>query len=181
MSFLALEGKTFAIFGLSNRKSVAWAIGGVLEEAGAKVVYVAHNAERQESLKKLLGERPAYFCDVEKADEIKAVAAQIGAEHGPLDGFVHSIAFANFSEGWKTFYKTPRADFLQSMQISAFSIVELARELKPFLKPNAAVVAIGISSYVAAPTYGPSNRRSKAACASLRRASAPIPRCASTA
>ena len=154
MSFLALEGRTFAIFGLSNRKSVAWAIGNVLEEEGAKVVYVAHNAERLESLKKLLGDRPAYACDVEKADEIKAVCAKIGAEHGPLDGFVHSIAFANFSEGWKTFYKTPRADFLQSMQISAFSIVEIARELKPHLKKDAAAVAIGISAYVAAPTYG---------------------------
>lgn len=154
MSFLALEGKTFAIFGLSNRKSVAWSIGCTLEEAGAKVVYVARNGERIESLKKLLGTRPVYSCDVEKAEDIAAVAAKIGAEHGPLDGFVHSIAFANFSEGWKTFYKTPRADFLQSMQVSAFSLVEIARELKPHLKTDASVVAIGISSYVAAPTYG---------------------------
>jgi enoyl-[acyl-carrier protein] reductase I len=154
MSFLALEGKTFAIFGLSNRKSVAWSIGCTLEEAGAKVIYVARNVERIESLKKLLGPRPVYSCDVEKAEDIAAVAAKIGAEHGSLDGFVHSIAYANFSEGWKTFYKTPRADFLQSMQVSAFSLVEIARELKPHLKNDASVVAIGISSYVAAPTYG---------------------------
>jgi enoyl-[acyl-carrier protein] reductase I len=154
MSFLALEGRTFAIFGLSNRKSVAWAIGCALEEAGARVVYAARNVERTASLKKLLGERPVYCCDVEKPDDIKAVAAKIGADCGPLDGFVHSIAYANFSEGWKTFYKTPRTDFLQSMQISAFSLVELARELKPYLKRDASVVAIGISSYVAAPTYG---------------------------
>lgn len=154
MSFLSIEGKIFAIFGLSNRKSVAWAIGSTLEEAGARVVYVARNNDRAESLKKLLGSRPVYCCDVEKADDIRAVVAKIGAECGPLDGFVHSIAYANFSEGWKTFYKTPRADFLQSMQISAFSLVELARELKPYLKRDASVIAIGISAYVAAPTYG---------------------------
>lgn len=154
MSFLAIEGKTFAIFGLSNRKSVAWAIGCTLEEAGARVIYVARNTERTQSLAKLLGGRTAYCCDVENPDAIREVAAKIGAEHGPLDGFVHSIAFANFSEGWKTFYKTPREDFLQSMQVSAFSLVEMARELKPHLKKNASVVAIGISSYVAAPTYG---------------------------
>ena len=154
MSFLALEGKTFAIFGLSNRKSVAWAIGSTLEEAGAKVVYVAHNQDRVDSLKKLTGTRPVYACEVENAAQIKEVAVKISAEHGPLDGLVHSIAFANFSEGWKTFHKTPRQDFLQAMQISAFSLVEIAREFKPYLKRDASVIAIGISSYVAAPTYG---------------------------
>ena len=154
MSFLALEGRTFAIFGLSNRKSVAWAIGTLLEEEGARVVYVASCAERVESLGKLLAGRPCLSCNVEKPEEIEAVAARLGAEYGPLDGFVHSIAFANFSEGWKSFHKTPRADFLQSMQVSAFSLVEIARALKPFLKSDASVIAIGISSYVAAPTYG---------------------------
>jgi enoyl-[acyl-carrier protein] reductase I len=154
MSFLALEGKSFAIFGLSNRKSVAWAIGSVLEEEGARVVYVARNAERLESLKKLLGTRPALICDVENTADIAACCAEIGTKYGPLDGFVHSIAFANFSEGWMRFHKTPRADFLQAMQISAFSVVEMANALKPHLKPQAACIAIGISSYVAAPTYG---------------------------
>lgn len=154
MSFLALEGKTFALFGLSNRRSVAWAVGQVLEEAGARVIYVARNQERLASLEKLLAGRPSACCDVEDAAQIRATAARIGADYGTLDGFVHSIAYANFSEGWKSFYKTPREDFLQSMQISAFSLVELARELKPCLRPDASVVAIGISSYVAAPTYG---------------------------
>ncbi len=154
MSFLALEGRTYAVFGLSNKKSVAWAIGTLLEEEGAKVVYVASCGERVASLGKLLAGRPCLACDVEKPEEIEAVAAKIGTEFGPLDGFVHSIAFANFSEGWTSFHKTPRADFLQSMQIGAFSLVEIARSLKPHLKTDAAVVTIGISSYVAAPTYG---------------------------
>jgi enoyl-[acyl-carrier protein] reductase I len=154
MSFLALENKTFAVFGLSNRKSVAWAIGRTLEEEGARVIYVAHNAERVASLEKLLEGRAILSCDVESEAEIKATCAEIGAKYGPLDGFVHSIAFANFSEGWKTFYKTPRKDFLQSVEVSAFSLVEIARELRPHLKSDASVVAIGISSYVTAPTYG---------------------------
>ncbi len=154
MSFLSLEGKTFAIFGLSNRKSVAWAIGRTLEAEGACVVYVARNAERLASLEKLLAGRPALSCDVESRDDIAAVAGRIGAEYGPVAGFVHSIAFANFSEGWTSFHKTKREDFLQAMQISAFSLVELAEALKPHLLPEASVIAIGISSYVAAPTYG---------------------------
>ncbi|MBN1403519.1 MAG: SDR family oxidoreductase [Opitutales bacterium] len=154
MSFLSIEGKTFAIFGLSNRKSVAWAIGKTLEEAGARVVYVARNEERLASLAKILDGRPALCCDVEDIAQIKGVADRIGKEFGPLAGFVHSIAFANFSEGWQSFHKTGREDFLQAMQISAFSLVELSNALKPHLLPDASVIAIGISSYVAAPTYG---------------------------
>jgi len=90
---------------------------------------------------------------VEKAADIERAAAELGAA-GPLDGFVHSIAFANYSEGFKPFHETKRNDFLQAVQVSAFSLVELARALKPHLTPTASVVTIGISSYVAAPTYG---------------------------
>jgi enoyl-[acyl-carrier protein] reductase I len=154
MSFLSLEGKVFAIFGLGNRRSVAWAIGSVLEAEGARVVYVARNAERLASLEKLLGSRPALACDVEDKAQIASVCREIGERFGPIDGFVHSMAFANFSQGWKPFHETGREDFLQATQVSAFSLVELARGLKPWLKDGASVVAIGISSYVAAATYG---------------------------
>lgn len=153
MSFLSLNGKTFAVFGLSNRKSVAWAIGQVLEAGGARVIYGVRNAERLDALRKLLGDRPAVCCDVEQADDIARAAAELGTQ-GPLAGFVHSIAFANYSDGFKAFHETLRADFLQAVQVSAFSLVELARALKPHLARDASVVTIGISSYVTAPTYG---------------------------
>jgi len=153
MSFLDIREKRFAVFGLSNRKSVAWAIGQALEGEGARVVYGVRDASRLDELRKLLGGRPAVCCDVEKAADIERAAAELGAA-GPLDGFVHSIAFANYSEGFKPFHETKRNDFLQAVQVSAFSLVELARALKPHLTPTASVVTIGISSYVAAPTYG---------------------------
>lgn len=154
MSFLDLSGKQFLIVGLSNRKSVAWSIGQTLEREGARVIYSVRHSQRKEELKKLLGDRPCYTCDVEQAAEITALAAQIGEAHGPLDGLVHSIAYANYSEGFKPFHETKREDFLQAVQISAFSLVELANAFKPHLAVDASVVAIGISSYVAAPTYG---------------------------
>ena len=154
MSFLRLNGRTFAIFGLSNRKSVAWAIGQVLEEEGARVIYGVRNEARLQELKKLLGERPAICCDVEQPDGSEHAARQLSALGAPLDGFVHSIAFANYSEGFQPFHLTKRQNFLQAVQISAFSLVELANALKPHLRADASVVTIGISSYVAAPTYG---------------------------
>jgi enoyl-[acyl-carrier protein] reductase I len=68
---------------------------------------------------------------------------------------VHSIAFANYSEGFKPFHETKRKDFLQATAVSAFSLVELARAFQPHLAKDASVVTIGISSLLVTPdNYG---------------------------
>lgn len=154
MDFLKLENKRFLVSGLGNRRSVAWAIGRTLEEAGARVIYTVRNAARAAELEKLLEGRPYLLCDVEYEDDVATLGERVRAEFGELDGFVHSIAFANFSAGPKPFHETRREDFLQATQISAFSLVEMARSLKPVLKADASVVAIGISSSVTAANYG---------------------------
>ena len=142
------------VCGLGNRRSVGWAIGQTLEDAGAKVIYSIRNAQRAEELKKLLNGRPFVLCDVEFESDVATLGKRVQAEFGELDGFVHSIAFANFSEGFLPFHETKRKDFLQATQISAFSLVELANSLKPILKADGSVVAIGISSSVTAANYG---------------------------
>ena len=92
-------------------------------------------------------------CDVE--DPAQTVALGVAAApYGPFDGFVHSIAWANFSEGVKPFHETKRADFLQAAAISCFSFVELANALKRHLRRDASVVAISISSQVTTENYG---------------------------
>lgn len=154
MSFLQLAGKTFLVAGVANRKSVAWHIAKTLEEEGARVVYAVRSPARLESLGKLLAGKPAYVCDVEDEAQIVKLAAEAGPAHGPFDGLVHSIAFANYSEGLKPFHETKRADFLQATTISCFSLVELARAFKPHFAKNASVVSIGISAQVTAASYG---------------------------
>lgn len=154
MSFLGISGKTFLVTGVANRKSVAWAIARTLEEEGAKVVYSVRSEARRASLEKLLAGKPVYVCDFEEAAQLPALAAAVGPAHGPLAGLVHSVAFARFSEGFRPFHETPRGDFLHATGISAFSLVELARVFKPYLARDASVVAIGISSMVAAENYG---------------------------
>lgn len=154
MSFLGLAGKTFAVFGLSNKKSVGYAIGRVLTEEGARVVYAVHTEARREALKKLLPEAPIHVCDVEEEGAAQRVAAELEG-YGPLAGFVHSIAFANYAGGLHPFHETPRRDFLQAVQISAHSLVELAGALRPRLAPDASVVTISISTTrMAAENYG---------------------------
>ncbi len=154
MSFLALEGKTVVVFGVANRKSVAWAVGQTLEAEGARVIYSVRSEERRKSLDTLLAGRTVHVCDVEEAGAVERLAAAC-APAGPIHGLVHSIAFASYARGVRPFHETARADFLQAAQISCFSLVEIARAFKPHLAPRASVVTIGISSLLVTPdNYG---------------------------
>ena len=154
--FLNLSGKTIVVAGVANKKSVAWITARTLEEQGATVIYSVRSETRKASLAKLLADKPVFICDVETEGAADQLAADIAAAgHGPIHGLVHSIAFANYSEGFKSFEETKRADFLQATTISAFSLVELANAFKPHFAPGASVVTIGISSLTVTPdNYG---------------------------
>ncbi|MEO7599219.1 MAG: SDR family oxidoreductase, partial [Opitutus sp.] len=154
--FLQLSGRTFVVFGVANRKSVAWLIAKSLEEQGATVIYSIRSEARRKSLETLLSGKPVFICDVEHEGAAARLAHEIlAARHGPLHGLVHSIAFANYSDGFKSFHETKRADFLQATAVSAFSLVEIANAFKAQLAKNASVVTIGISSLLVTPdNYG---------------------------
>src|SRR3954467_13611488 len=109
--FLELAGKRILVFGVANRRSVAWAVGQSLEEQGAVVVYSVRSEERKGTVKELLGGRPTFVCDVEdEAAPARLAKAVAAAGHAPLHGIVHSIAFANYAGGMKAFHETPRRD-----------------------------------------------------------------------
>lgn len=154
--FLQLTGKTVLVQGVANRKSVAWHVAKSLEEQGARVIYAVRSEARKKSLETLLAGKPVFVCDVEEEGAAAKLAAEVaGAGFSPLHGLVHSIAFANYAEGFKPFHETRRKDFLQATAISAFSLVELANAFKPHFAKNASVVTIGISSLLVTPdNYG---------------------------
>ncbi|HWA11439.1 MAG TPA: SDR family oxidoreductase [Opitutaceae bacterium] len=154
--FLQLAGKNILVLGVANRKSVAWHVAQALEEQGARVLYSVRSEDRKKSLAAQLAGRPVFVCDVEQEGAAARLAAEVAAAgHAPLAGLVHSIAFANYSEGFKEFHETGRKDFLQATAVSAFSLVELARAFKPHLAKDASVVTIGISSLLVTPdNYG---------------------------
>lgn len=154
--FLQLTGKTFLVAGVANKKSVGWFVAKSLEEQGATVVYSVRSEARKQSLATLLAGKPVFLCDVEQEGAAAKLAADVAAAGlAPLHGIVHSIAFANYSEGFKAFHETKRADFLQATAVSAFSLVELANAFKPHLALKASVVTIGISSLLVTPdNYG---------------------------
>src|SRR5688572_23943083 len=133
MDFLDLKGKQIAVFGVANRKSVAWHVGRVLEEAGAKVVYVVRSEERRQSVAKLLPDRDVYVCDVEFEDQIVRLREQLAERGERFHGLLHSIAFADYGETVKPFHETPKTAFLRAVDISCYSLIAVSNALKDLL------------------------------------------------
>ncbi len=155
MGFLQLEGKSILLFGVANRKSVAYHIGRVLEEAGAKPIYVVRSPERREGAAKLLpAGSPLFVCDVEREEEIASLVEAVKAKHPRVDGLVHSIAFADYSAAGP-FHETPKVAFLRSVDISCYSLIALAGAFRELFDADASVVTISISTTrMASESYG---------------------------
>lgn len=155
MDFLQLAGKRVLVFGVANRKSVAYRIAHMLGEVGAEVVYVVRSSERKAQVAKLLGEAPVYVCDVERQTEIDTLAADLARDFDGFQGLVHSIAFASYEDGIKPFHETGRAQFLQAIDISCYSLIAISNALKDQLAKDASVVTISISTTrMASESYG---------------------------
>ncbi len=155
MSFLGLTGKTFVVFGVANRRSVAYQAARILEEEGATVVYSVRSPERRETLGALLEGREVHVCDVEHDDQIKSLAATVGKNHPKIHGVLHSLAFANYENFSGSFHEVKRADFLQCVSISCYSLIAIANAFKAYLDDRASVVTISISTTrMAVESYG---------------------------
>jgi enoyl-[acyl-carrier protein] reductase I len=155
MDFLGLAGKTLIVFGVANKKSVAWHVAKTLEEIGAKVVYVVRSEERRQSVAKLLAGREVHVCDVEYEDQIERLRAELIGRGHQFAGMLHSIAFADYADGMKPFHETPKRAFLRAMDISCHSLIGLSNALKDLLEQDASVVTVSISTTrMASENYG---------------------------
>lgn len=155
MDFLRLKDKNILILGVANKKSVAWNISKSLQEAGANIIYAVRNEEIKDGIAKLTGDAPVVTCNVEKPEEIEALPGKIKEHCDVIHGLVHSIAFANYSNGFGVFHETERKDFLQAIDISCFSFVDVVRRMKPNLDNEASILTISISTTrMAAENYG---------------------------
>jgi enoyl-[acyl-carrier protein] reductase I len=155
MSFLQLENKKILIFGVANKKSVAWHVSRVLVEAGAECVYVVLNEEIRASVRKLTGSDAVFACNVERDEEIARLAEELAQRKYHFHGLLHSIAFADYSAGVKPFHETPKKAFLQAVDISCYSLIAISNAMKDLLDPDASVVTISISTTsMASESYG---------------------------
>lgn len=156
MDFLGLQNSKVVVFGLANKKSVACSIARVLIENGAEVIHVVRSDQRAQTAKKLFPDSKVFVCDVEDEQNIITVRDQIKEQvGGVIDGIVHSIAFANYSEGMKPFHETLKQDFMQAVNISCFSFISIANHFRTLLAEKASLVTISISTTrMASENYG---------------------------
>ncbi len=155
MDYLSLSGKSFLVFGVANKKSVAWHVGKSLAECGAKVTYVVRSVERKESVAKLLAGSDVLVCDVEHEEQIARLRDELAAKGARFHGLLHSIAFADYADGMKPFHETPKRAFLRGMDISCYSLIAVSNALKDLLEPEASVVTVSISTTrMASENYG---------------------------
>jgi len=155
MDFLKLTGKKIVIFGVANRKSVAFHIAKILQEAGAELIFSVLLEEHKKVIDKFFPGSQVFKCDLSKESEIGSLASELKKQNIKLNGIVHSVAFANFSEGIKPFHQVKKQDFLQAVDISCFSLIEIAGQFNNIMEENASIVTISISTTrMAAENYG---------------------------
>ncbi len=155
MSFLELEGKNFLVFGVANRKSVAYFIADIIKAEGGKLFLSVENEERKEAAEKLFPTAEVFTCDVSDDKQVKKLATDVENSAGTIHGIVHSIAFANYSDGFNPFHETRKDDFMQALDISCFSLITICNAFKELLDKQGAVVTISISTTrMASENYG---------------------------
>jgi len=133
----ALAGKNALVVGVLNRYSLAWAIARALHEQGARL-FITYQGERvRESVQKLAGTIDGTITaplDVTRDEEIDQVAALAREQMGGLDILIHAVAFAPAETLSRAFIETPRDAFRATLDISAYSLVALARAVAPLME-----------------------------------------------
>ena len=141
-----LTGKRGVILGVANEKSIAWGCAQACAAQGASLAfnYLGESLERR--VKKLVGEHlPDALmlqCNVQHDTEIASFFQQIKEHWGTIDFIIHSIAFADKEDLRNQFISTSRANFALALDISAYSLVAVAREAAPLMKPGGSIVAM---------------------------------------
>ena len=140
-----LEGKTALVFGLANKRSIAWGITKAFHDHGAQVgiSYAGEVLKRRvDPLAEEIGVTFVEECDVSKDEDIEAVAEKARSEFGKIDILVHAIAFANREDLLNPFVQTSRAGFHTALDISAYSFVALANAFHGMTNPGGAFLTL---------------------------------------
>ena len=141
-----LDGKIGVVFGVANKRSIAWAIAKAWAAAGAKLIFNYQGERLKENVEELVGEFGAdtalFPCDVTKDEEIATFFNQVREITPKLDLLLHSVAFAPRESLEGEFINTTREAFRISHDVSAYSLLGLAREAAPFMTDGGSIVAM---------------------------------------
>jgi enoyl-[acyl-carrier protein] reductase I len=137
--------KTAVIFGLANKRSIAWAIAQKLNEAGWRLAITYQNERLEQEAKDLITDLPradGFMCDVTSDAEIAKLFEQLKARYGVLDGLVHSVAFAPAEDMKGEFLNTTREGFRIAHDVSVYSLIAVARAAAPLMTNGGGIVTL---------------------------------------
>lgn len=140
-----LENKVGMIFGVANKRSIAWACAAACGEQGARQAFTYQGERLKENVEKLAAELPDSLvvpCDVTDQASVDAAFASVAAKYGRLDYLVHSIAFAPKEALEGEFVTTTREAFRTALEISAFSLTQVSLAAAPLMTEGGSIVTM---------------------------------------
>ena len=141
----SLDGRTAVVFGVANKRSIAWSIAQGLHEAGARLAITYQNERLEREAKDLILSLPgaeAFMCDVSRDEDIDRLFAQLTEKYGKLDILVHSVAFAPAEELRGDFINTTREGFRMAHDISVYSLIALSRAAAPLMTDGGSIITM---------------------------------------
>jgi len=141
---MLLENKFGIVFGVANKRSIAWATARACTDAGARLAFTYQNERLRENVEGLTAgtDAPLMQCDVTKPEEVEATFSAVREKFGRLDFLVHSLAFAPREALEGEFVATTREAFLTALDISAYSLTELSRAAAPLMTEGGSIVSM---------------------------------------
>ena len=140
-----LENKVGMIFGVANKRSIAWACAEAASNNGARLAFTYQGERLKENVEKLAGDLPDSLivpCDVTDQASVDAAFAAVAEKYGKLDFLVHSIAFAPKEALEGEFVTTTRDAFRTALEISAYSLTQVALSAAPLMKDGGSIVTM---------------------------------------
>jgi len=144
MSF-SLDGRVAVVFGVANKRSIAWSIAQGLHEAGARLAITYQNERLEQEARDLILSLPgaeALMCDVSKDEEIDRLFAQLKERYGKLDVVVHSVAFAPAEDMRGEFINTSREGFRIAHDVSVYSLIAVSRAAAPLMTDGGSIMTM---------------------------------------
>ncbi|WP_417897285.1 enoyl-ACP reductase FabI [Bacillus haimaensis] len=144
---LSLNGRTYVVMGVANKRSIAWGIARSLHDAGARLVFTYAGERLEKSVRDLAesldrNDSLVLPCDITKDEEIHTCFQQIKEEVGSIHGIAHCIAFANKEELQGDYMNTTRDGFLLAHNISSYSLTAVAKEAKDLMTEGGSIVTL---------------------------------------
>lgn len=142
-----VEGKTFVVMGVANKRSIAWGIARALHAAGGRLIFTYQGERLKKNVEELVGtldRRDSLLlpCDVTSDEQIKETFAQIKEQVGVIHGLAHCIAYAKTEELQGEFVNTSREGYHLAQDISSYSLVAVAREAKALMTEGGSIVTL---------------------------------------